>query len=210
MRVENVDSMPFSLWGKLKRSFGGWNLSARFDSSSDDLNTWGVDLRAVGAGGSTALQATGAASLAATYAEVSNLKLTQKVNGLGGSWTLIPRFNVRSRKADMTVAYAIEDTVVIVDAASNKQKVTINQRIGENNAVSPSITTDGEVDFEYRRSLASGSLSATVKPNDSINLKWEDGPWEANFKVPMEGFHKLRDHGVKVNVRRNVDVPSFY
>lgn len=194
--------MPYRLWGKAKRSIGRWKLSGLVDTNSKNLHSWGVDLQAVG--GSTAIQLLGAADTSSRGVAVSNVKLSQKLVGLGGMWTLVPRYHVASRNADLRVAYAFEDTVIFIDASGSKQKVTIRQRVGDS-AIAPSVTTAGDVELEFRKMIANGAMTANFKPNDSFSLQWEDGPWQASFKAPMESFYKFTD-GVKVNIRRTVDI----
>jgi hypothetical protein len=221
--------MPYSFWGKIKRSIGGWNLSARADADSGDLSVVGLQLQA--AGRSTAIQVLGSGSRVptttttlpttrtTTSAEtrltvaVSSVKLSKNINGWGGKWTFVPRYNVKTSKGDMTVAFALQDTVVAVDVAGlheGQQKVTVRQQIGPNNQFSPSLTTAGEIELAYRRSIAAtgGSVTATIKPDAYVGLKWDDGPWEANLKAPMQGLGKFHD-GVKFNIRRTVDVDTL-
>jgi hypothetical protein len=203
--VAEKDSMPFSLWGKAKRNIAGWNLSARADVDSSDMNTVGVDLRADS--GATTLQVTGIANSNADESsmQVGSVKVSQKLNALGGSWVLSPRYNVRANKGDVTIAYGIQDTVVSIVADLKKSKVTIRQNIGDNNQVAPSITTDGKVELEYRRSVLTGTVTTTVKP-DVLGVQWQDGPWQANMKAPLDGgFSGLKDR-TQFSVRRVVDV----
>lgn len=112
------------------------------------------------------------------------------------------------KRVSPSVAY-IQTTATIqqrngFSMRAKKAKVTIAQRINENNAVSPSVTTDGEVKLEYRRALDTGMLTTRVKPNKSVDFEWQDGPWQASFSAPMDGI--VFNDGVKVNIRRVVDV----
>jgi hypothetical protein len=45
MRLEDTTTMPYSAWGKVKKSVGGFLLSARGDVSSKDLDTVAIDFR---------------------------------------------------------------------------------------------------------------------------------------------------------------------
>lgn len=193
--------MPFHLWGKAQKTVSGVSLSAQADASSANLNQLEVDLRASSAG--TSLQIQGSLDVDNTVVEVGNVKLTQKLKGLGGSWTVAPRYNVKSSKSDLAVAYGIQDTVISIDAALDRQKIRVSQTIGDNQ-VSPSISTEGEVELEYRRNIGTGAVTAAIKPNSHIGVKWEDGPWVADFQAPMDGM--TFTDGVKMNVRRRVDV----
>ncbi len=204
MAMADADSLPFNFWGKAKRSIAGWNLSARVDGDSSDMNSIDLDLRADS--GSTALQVTGNANAENVDVQVGSVKLSQKIDALGGSWVLSPRYNVQANKGDVTVAYGFQDTVVSIDANLDKQKVTIRQNIGDMNQVAPSISTDGKVELEYRRNVLTGTVTTTVKPNEFVGVQWRDGPWQANMKAPLDGgLGGLKD-GVQVNIRRIVDV----
>jgi hypothetical protein len=204
MAVADKDSLPFNFWGKAKRSIAGWNLSARVDGDSSDMNSIDLDLRADS--GSTALQVTGNANAENVDVQVGSVKLSQKIDALGGSWVLSPRYNVQAKKGDVTVAYGFQDTIVSIDANLDKQKVTIRQNIGDANQVAPSVSTDGKVELEYRRNVLTGTVTTTVKPNEFVGVQWNDGPWQANVKAPLDGgFGSLKD-GVQFNIRRIVDV----
>jgi hypothetical protein len=204
LAVADKDSVPFNFWGKAKRSIAGWNLSARIDGDSSDMNSIDLDLRADS--GSTALQMTGNANAEYKDVQVGSLKVSQKIDALGGIWVLSPRYNVQAKKGDVTVAYGFQDTVVSIDANLDKQKVTIRQNIGENNQVAPSITSDGKAELEYRRSVLTGTVTTTVKPNEFVGIQWQDGPWQANMKAPLDGgIAGLKDR-IQVNIRRIVDV----
>lgn len=206
--MTDKDNMPFSFWGTAKRTIKGWCLSAGVDGDSSDLNVVGIDLRADC--GSTALQVTGSATNAADAVEVQvgTVKVSQKVDALGGSWTLVPRYNVVSNKGDLMVAYGFEDTVVTVDTNLNKSKVTVRRNIGDNNQVAPSISTAGDVELEYRRAVLTGTVTTKVNA-DTVGVSWQDGPWQANVKAPLDGgLDGLRD-GAQFSFRRLVDVPTF-
>jgi hypothetical protein len=204
LAVADKDSLPFNFWGKAKRRIAGWNLSARVDGDSSDMNSIDIDLRADS--GSTALQVTGNANAENVDVQVGSVKLSQKIDALGGSWVLSPRYNVQAKKGDVTVAYGFQDTIVSIDANLDKQKVTIRQNIGGANQVAPSVSTDGKVELEYRRNVLTGTVTTTVKPNEFVGVVWKDGPWQANMKAPLDGGLAGLKDGVQMNIRRIVDV----
>jgi len=220
LKVEDVDSLPYSLWGKVRRRVRDWSLSARVDSGStmfvrssrsrfgradNNLSSWLFDLQASSGISGTAVQVKGAVDIENTSTVISSIKVAQKREIMGGEVTVVPRYNVVARKADISVAYGIDDTVVAVDASSDKQRVTVSQRIGINNAITPSVTSEGEVEIEYRRQLPSGSVAATLRPDEFLEIQWEDGPWQASIKAPIEGLYRFSDEGVKVNFKRKID-----
>jgi hypothetical protein len=188
LKVVESNAMPYSVWGKVKKSLMGWSVAARVDADSSDLNQMAVDLQLSGGPANTGIQLKGSANGAARSGTVSSVKLTQSVDGLGGAWTVIPQYNLDSGKGDVKVAYGIAGATVTVDAAGDSQKVTVSKQFGEKNRIAPSISTKGDVELEYSRSIASGSLTTTIKPNNSINVKWQDGNWAANLNAPMAGI----------------------
>lgn len=206
VRVEDTNSFPFTVWGKAGRSVHGWDVSTRLESSSSDLSSVGIDIAA--SGDSTSVLLKGGADTSAPALAVNSLGLTQRLSGLGGSWTVAPRYNVDARKPDIRVVYGTEDTVVAVDAAPDKQKITISQRLGADNTITPSVSSAGELELEYRHDLGDGSLTASFKPDDSFQLGWSDGEWQANFKAPVQGLYRFNS-GVQMNIRRTVDLTGM-
>lgn len=48
-----------------------------------------------------------------------------------------------------------------------------------------------------------GSLTANLKPYDSLNILWRDNAWTTNVNVPIKG---LRMGVARINVRRNLSL----
>ena len=194
-------------------------VSARLDTTSHNshLQNYGIhfNINAVEKTG-TSVDFMARAHVNATIIRigVSNLQLTQSMDALGGTWTVIPRYNVDRNQGDIKVGYGIEGASVGVHLAPNKSVLTLSKQLGENNRITPAVATNGEVELEYRRKLAvpttatssgsggsrGGIVTTTFKPNAFVNIKYEEGPWIANLNAPMKGlsFHE----GVKFNVRR--------
>jgi len=188
MSVTEETSMPYKLWGKVKKTVGGIGLSTRVDTSSSNLNALGLDVQATK--GATNLQIKGKADTGDASVSVNTVKVKQTLPALGGSLTLIPKYNLPAKKADVTVSYSTGGTVFTVDADASKQKVTIQQPLPETigGSVAPSITTEGDITLSYSRPVGSGVVSATYKPNDFATVTYNDGPWSATVKAPMDSF----------------------
>jgi hypothetical protein len=219
VKVEDLDSLPYSVWGRWRQSLGrDWDFSARADSSSNDMSNIGVDFQLVGE--TTSFQVNGVVNAYSSRAiNVEDVKVSQRVGGVGrrwdGMWTFVPRYNVQSRRGDVRVIYTMEDAMVTLDASREKQTVTLTRRVNYNDVFVNKVSTDREVEIEYRHSLGgyyggsgAGTLSALYKRDDSLTVKWEDGPWQASIKAPMDGLYTFSDGGVKVNIRRNIDLVS--
>jgi hypothetical protein len=206
LSIEDVtpQAVPYSFWGTVRRSLQkGWNVAARIEGASADLSVLGVEVAA--SNSNTAVLLTGSASQQLEKkAQVTSLQLAQKLSGLGGQWTIIPRFNFPDNQPDVTVSYGYKDTVVTVDGTPQVQKLTVSQLLGDRTVLTPAFDTTGRVELDVRRELSSGAaVTATVKPQDYVGLKYEDGPWAAQIQAPLTDF-KFQD-GVRVQVRRTLD-----
>jgi hypothetical protein len=217
VKVEDLDSLPYSLWGRWRQSVGrDWEFSARADSNSNDMSNIGVDLQLIGE--TTSFQVNGIVNTYSSRAiNVEDVKVSQRVGGVGrgwdsGMWTFVPRYNFQSRRADVRVAYTMDDSMVTLDASREKQTMTLTRRVNDNDVFINKVSTDREVEIEYRHSLGGyyygggGTLSARYKRDDSLTVQWEDGPWQASISAPMDGLYTFSDAGVKVNIRRSIDL----
>lgn len=207
MSVTDDQAMPYSLWGKIKKTVGGVGLSARMDTKSSNMNSFDLDLQAVK--GPTGIQLKGKADTEDNSVAINNLKLSQKIAAPGGSLTLVPKYNIPKQKADITLSYGTDMGTITIDANKDKQKVTISKDFGDEiGAVKPSITTDGDVELQYSRSLGSGSVAASYKPNEYAEVTYTDGPWEATVTAPMDNFENYANR-IKFNLKRSVDVTGM-
>jgi hypothetical protein len=205
--MQDVDQMPYSLWGRVRRSVGGFNLSAKVDCKSSNPNLLGLNLQAAAPSG-TVVQLTGSTDTEKGTFSAGNVKVTQSVDTGMGKFVITPTYSVKGKTGDVKLSYGVADTVLTIDANLDKQKITVSQMIGDNNLVEPSFSTDGDVEFEYRRSIGQGALTAAYKPDAYVGVSYEDGPWVATFRAPISGLYKPTD-GVKVNIRRAVDVTGI-
>jgi hypothetical protein len=194
-----TNNMPYSLWGKAKRTFNGLKMAARVDMDSSNLNRFNVDF-SMGSRG-TGLQLQGVANAETRRLAVSDVSVSQQLEFAGGTWTVLPRYNVASSEGNVKVTYGVAGASVTIDCQGNKSVLTIAKQLGLKNRVSPSISTDGDVVLEYRRSIAAtGVLTTTVNPDSFLNIKYEDGGWVASMKAPMERY-KL-NQGAQFSIRR--------
>lgn len=109
---------------------------------------------------------------------------------LGGTWLVNPSYNVKSATGDVTCAYSLDKTSFKVDAAS--RKLTISRAIGDKTWIIPSFTTAGKFALDVQHSMDKyGKLTTSLKPKESVNVKWEDGPWVANVYAPMSSYYKF-------------------
>ena len=56
----------------------------------------------------------------------------------------------------------------------------------------------------WERALSGGDkITTTVNSNESLDMKWEDGPWLAKISAPLDGYRL--GEGVDVSIKRKVD-----
>jgi hypothetical protein len=203
--------IPFSVWGSLNRSVGGWNLKAKVDADSKDLNSVDFDVRAEGGPTSLQLRASGNVDAKSKSGQVTEVGLTQAFGAPGGELSLSPSYNYETRKAQVRVEYGLDgnNTRITVNADSDRQKVTVARRINADHSIAPSITSDGDVELEYRcRVVGDGVCTANYRPNDATCLEYEAGPWVASAIVPMDGFYKISNAGTKFAIRRSIPIEA--
>ena len=129
--------------------------------------------------------------------------MAQGFNVVGGRFLINPRYNFKESTPDVILGYDRGSTAVTLEASMASQKVTVSQEIVEGHRIIPSFTADGDISLGYEKKTATGSISTTVKPNDSVILQWNDGPWTAVIEAPLDGFSTT---GVNVSMKRKVEL----
>jgi len=100
------------------------------------------------------------------------------------------------------LTYSKDDTELTLTADANGQEVTISQQIDKDNKISPTINSNGDISVAWDRTISSdSSISAVLKPNDSLNIEWVDDAWTANIDCPVDGTDVK---GASVHVKRDV------
>merc|ERR1711915_712020 len=108
---------------------------------------------------------------------------------------------VGSGDSSVTLGWSSGDTEVEIVASAEGQSVTISQQSDDENKVSPTVTSDGDVSLAWEKSLGDdGSLTATVT-SKAVDLEWEDGAWTANINVPVDG---TSIEGTNIGIKRDV------
>ena len=103
---------------------------------------------------------------------------------------------------EVEIQHSVGKTDIKLVASKDAQEVTISQQIDDNNRLSPTINNDGDRSVEWERTLGDdSSLTATLKPNESIDVEWEDGAWTANINMPLDG---TSISGANVGIKRDV------
>lgn len=180
-------SLPYSFWGTLGRKIGGWNLNARADVDVEDFPLTDLSVSASNEEWDTSMK------VLATNENLNNVELRQGFSIFGGGKVMInPSYDMKCSKGECQIGYSSSDssTGITVKTGSEETKLTVSQKVTNTNRVSPSITSDGKFSLQWQKYLSSSgdSVTTTIAPSDSISLKWNDGPWTANFKTPLSGF----------------------
>ena len=205
VQIKDVGSFKESIWGMVTRPFGDFGLTAKAKGSIQDPSSLELSLQ-LDTPTDTSLMMEASAGKGGSFG-VSKVKAAQTVDALGGSLILAPTYDLDASKGDVSVAYGRDSSSnVQVDVDTDGgAKLSLMQRVGENHVLRPSITKAGQFEMNYDTRLDYGTVTTTYKPNNYVNVKWSDGPWEANFNAPMEGYYNMKE-GVKISVKTKVDL----
>ena len=103
---------------------------------------------------------------------------------------------------EITLDHTMDNTNIKLTASADNQEVTIRQRLDDSNVVAPTINNKGDISVAWERSLGDdSSLTATLKPNDSLNVEWNDGDWTASVDCGLDGINV---DGANVHIKRDI------
>jgi hypothetical protein len=103
---------------------------------------------------------------------------------------------------EVVIDHQMDNTNVKLTASADNQEITVSQQLDENNRISPTINRNGDVSVEWERKLGDdSSLTANLKPNDSLNVEWKDHDWTANVDMGLDGTNI---NGANVRIKRDV------
>jgi hypothetical protein len=95
-----------------------------------------------------------------------------------------------------------DDLDITVTASASDQKVTLSKTFGDD-TISPTITKSGVTSVAWERDLGDdNSFTATVVPDDSINVEWKDDNWTANINAGLSGI-EIGD--LSVSAKRDIN-----
>lgn len=123
----------------------------------------------------------------------------------GAALYIHPSFNVETEQTDIAMEYKYDNTELEVQASNGHFAPTIrfSRKLDDCNRIEPTVTLpSGEVALAWERKLArtsNSSITATLKPNKSLHIKWKDNAlWAANIHFPLDGV-KLGSPTVSMN-----------
>lgn len=124
-----------------------------------------------------------------------------------GRLTINPRYYFPSQgtggyvDAIMTYDRDDVDTSVQLYAKREFQRLTIARKVGEDVIISPSISSSGKINVEWRHNIGRSSVIANFSPRENINVKWTDGSVGLNIEVPIENG---KIESTKVSIRKKI------
>eukprot|EP00978_Attheya_sp_CCMP212_P002304 scaffold4746_cov53-Attheya_sp.AAC.2 len=206
MTIKNLDSLPYTMWGGVRRKVSQhWSVSGRADMSADQLDRMNLDIRGENKELDVSIRMR-AQACAGKFVSIRKLDVRQRIKTKFGRLTLNPRIDPRSLgRGDVTILLDREkdNTSIRLDANADDQVLTFSKVVNPTTRVSPSLSLRGRVSVELEKQLNDGGiLTTTLRPNESVGIKWEDGPWTTNVHAPLDG---LNIDGVNVGVTRKLD-----
>ena len=102
---------------------------------------------------------------------------------------------------EVTVDHTAGDTNIKLTASADEQEVTITQKMGDD-TLSPTFNNAGDISVAWERDLGDdNSLTATLKPNESLDIEWNDGDWTASVNCGLDGINVS---GADVSIKRDI------
>ena len=198
--TSDIASLPRKIWGKASTDVSGWGVSARADIDAQDLGSADLEINADNDDNDLAVNVV---ARAGGDFSVRSVEATKGMDANGARVTVTPRFNLEDDTRDVVVNYSNDKTDVKLTASADSQEVTISQQLDKENRVAPTINSNGDMSVEWERSLgADSSLTATLKPDDNLNVEWKDDDWTANVNMPISGTNIK---GANVSIKRDVN-----
>mmetsp|Transcript_46346 Transcript_46346/g.112340 ORF Transcript_46346/g.112340 Transcript_46346/m.112340 type:complete len:308 (+) Transcript_46346:101-1024(+) len=103
---------------------------------------------------------------------------------------------------EVTLDHTMDKTNIKLTASAENQEVTVRQQLDDNNSIAPTINNSGDISVAWERTLGDdSSLTATLKPNDSLDVEWNDGDWTANVNCGLDGVNV---DGANVHIKRDI------
>mmetsp|Transcript_28912 Transcript_28912/g.40895 ORF Transcript_28912/g.40895 Transcript_28912/m.40895 type:complete len:213 (-) Transcript_28912:57-695(-) len=197
--TSDIASLPRSVWGKASTDISGWGVTAKAEVDAQDMSSADIEIDADNAEADLSVHITASAGSAF---DVKSVEATKGFDADGARVTVTPRFNLDTNERDVVVNYNKGDTDIKLTASADSQEVTISQQVDGDNRIAPTLSNGGDVSVEWERKLNDdSSLTATLKPNDSLDLEWKDADWTANVNMPIDGTNI---NGANVSIKRDV------
>lgn len=197
----DVASLPKSIWGKASREISGWGVSARAEVKDGKYDSADLEVEANNADADLSVRLLASAGKD-NGISVSRVEASKGIDTNGAHIVINPRFNVETEQGDVVIGYKKDNTEVEVTASQDDQTISVSQQLDDDNRVEPTFSRSGALSLAWEHQLGDGnSVTATLKPNESVNVEWKDASWTANINVPIDGVNL---GGPSVSVKRDV------
>lgn len=204
--TKDLASLPRAFWGKARKEVAGWGLFAVSEVSSDNnYSSANVEIEASNQKLDFGFKIATLAGKTTAVSRVEARKGFRVPRTVAARVTVNPRYNVPTQAADVVLTYGDGSSTVKLTASTSSQTVTVSQRMGDRNILSPTVTSGGAVKLDWQCRLdktGSNTVLTTLTPSKSLNVLWKDGPWRTNISAPLRGF-SVDD--VTVRVRRELE-----
>lgn len=196
----DIASLPRSIWGKANTDVAGWGVSARAEVEGTDFSNVNLDLDADNEDADLSLHLVASAG---NQFSVRSIEATKGFDANGARVTVNPRFNVENDTRDVVINYNNDRTNVKLTASADSQELTLSQQVDSDNRIAPTIASNGDLSVEWERRLGDdSSLTANLRPNESLNVEWRDQAWTANVNMPIDGTNVKN---ANVSIKRDVN-----
>lgn len=198
--TKDLASLPRNVWGKASTDISGWGVSARAEIDAQARNNADLELDANNEGVDLSLRLT---ANAGSDFSVRSVEATKGFKRDDARITVRPRLDLENDDRDVEINYNNDKTNVRLTASVDNQEITLSQQVNDENRIAPTINNKGDVSLEWERRISDdSSLTANLRPNDSLDVEWKDSAWTANVNMPIEGTNI---NGANVSIKRDVN-----
>jgi hypothetical protein len=227
--TSDIASLPRKVWGKAKTNVAGWGVSARADVDGQDRSSADLEFDADNEDADLSLRLTASAGggfnvrrVEATKGlDIDGARVTVNprynmeteeadvVLGYDNGNTNV-QLTASADNQEVNVKHKMDNTNLELTASADSQEVSIDHQMDNTNVrltasadnQEVTISNSGDISVEWERTLGDDSaLTATLKPNDSLNVEWRDNGWTANVDMPMDGANI---NGANVSIKRDI------
>mmetsp|Transcript_10698 Transcript_10698/g.14424 ORF Transcript_10698/g.14424 Transcript_10698/m.14424 type:complete len:370 (+) Transcript_10698:120-1229(+) len=195
---------------KSKEQYSRWDVSAR---ASVDVENYAEDPSVKLDFNSVNKEEDAAFNLKATAGNdefsIDEIQMSKGFQALDGRLSINPRYD-RTGSHVSDVIFGYDDTKsgtnVQIVASLDEQSIRVMRRVGDKDAIAPTVSTSGRVLFEWLHDLndEGDAVITTVEPNQCVNVQWTDGPWTANVRAPLN--RRIQMDQVEVSIKRKMDL----
>jgi hypothetical protein len=220
----DIASLPRNVWGKASTNVAGWGVSARAERNMQDGGDTGVefDMDNADADLSVRMVASAGDVEATKGLDIDGARVTFNprydlgteladvvVSYDNGSTNV--QLTASADNQEVSATHNMGDTIVGVTASADNQEVSLDHTMDKTNIKLTASVDNQEVTIRqqiddisvaWERSLGDdGSLIATLKPNESLDVEWNDGDWTANVNCGLDGINV---DGANVSIKRDI------